>query len=154
IDRGGRRDVLDLAGAARAQGSGGRRDRVSHSPSLRSRLVRTVGVTAVLGLAATTASFIVVRGDVDRINQKRVNGPANDALGVPQQLVSEVDQVFATAKGAVAANGGDPRGFETVLGRGVRQSKTLAGMALVKKVKTGTQVLARVGETHLLGDGR
>jgi hypothetical protein len=43
-------------------------------------------VAAVLGIAATAASFVVVRGDVDRINQ-RIDRPGNDALLRLQDLV-------------------------------------------------------------------
>ena len=108
---------------------------MSKSPSLRFRLMRTVGVTAVLGVAATTASFVVVRGDVDRINQKRIDRPTTEALLRVEHLNAEVDQVLATANGAVAANDGDPKGFKAVLGPDVRSDPTLVGMALVTKVR-------------------
>jgi len=126
---------------------------MTRAPSLRARLVRTVGVAAVLGIAATTASFVVVRGDVDRINQQRIDGPGHDEVTALGDLRSSVDQVLATADGVVAASGRDPRRFEAVLGPPVQASSTLAGMALVTDGRQ-PHVLARVGDTHLLGDGR
>ena len=123
--------------------------------SLRSRLVRTVGVTMVLGLTATLASFAVARGDVARLNQKRIDRPATEALLGVQHLSAAVDQVLATANGVVATSKRpDPKRFVAVLRHDVDKSSTLAGMALVTNDRTRPRVLARIGATHLLGDGR
>src|SRR5438132_4895973 len=99
---------------------------MSHPPSLRGRLARTVAVTAVLGLAATTASFVVVRGDVDRFNQKCVDRPATDAVSSVQTLNLNVDQVIATANGVVATSRVvDPQRFVAVLRHDVLANPSL-----------------------------
>jgi hypothetical protein len=115
-------------------------------------LTRTVVVTAAIGLAATTAACVVVRNDVDRLNRRRVDRPATDALLGVQSLSASVDQVLATANGVVATSDLDARRFVQVLGPDVRRSPTLAGMALVADTGAGPRVAARVGDTHLLRD--
>ena len=92
------------------------------------------------GLAATTASFVVVRGDVDRINQERIDRNATDALLSVQHLTAAVDQVLATANGAVATSDADPKQFVAVLGPDVRSNPTLAGMALVTNARSRPRV--------------
>jgi len=118
------------------------------------RLVRTVIVTAVLGVAATAGSFVLVRNDVNRLDRQRVDRPATQALLGVQHLGSSVDQVLATADGVVASSGLDPQRFVAVLGPDVNARSTLAGMALVTDVAGRPRIVARVGDTHLLSSGR
>ena len=127
---------------------------MSRQRSLRARLVRTVIVTAVLGVAATAGSFVLVRNDVNRLDRQRVDRPATQALLGVQHLASSVDQVLATADGVVASSGLDPQRFVAVLGPDVNASSTLAGMALVTNTADRPRVVARVGDTHLLSSGR
>ena len=114
--------------------------------------MRTVVLTAVLGVVATSASFVVVRSDVRRLDQQRVDRPATQAVLGVQHLMASVDQVLATANGVVAATGLDPRHFVAVLGPDVRASSALAGIALVTHPTQLARVAARVGDTHLLSD--
>ncbi len=111
-------------------------------------LTRTVAVTAALGLVATTAAYVVVRTDVDRLNRRRVDRPATDALLGVQSLSASVDQVLATANGVVATSDLDARRFVQVLGPDVRRSATLAGMALVADTSAGPRVAARASATR------
>jgi hypothetical protein len=89
---------------------------VNAALSLRARVTRTIAVTAALGVAVTMLGYVVVRNDVDRLNQRRVDRPATEALLGVQQLTASVDQVLATANGVVAASGVDPERFVAVLG--------------------------------------
>jgi signal transduction histidine kinase/ActR/RegA family two-component response regulator len=123
---------------------------VSRHRSLRARMLRTVAVTAVIGIAATAASFVVVRNDVGRLDRRRVDRPATQALLGVQHLMASVDQVLATANGVVAASGLDAQRFRAVLGPDVNVSSTLAGIALVTHTGGSPRVVARVGDTHLL----
>jgi signal transduction histidine kinase/ActR/RegA family two-component response regulator len=127
---------------------------VNNGPALRSKVTRTIAVTAALGIAATTLAYVVVRNDVDRLNRRRVDRPATESLLGVQQLSASVDQVLATANGVVATSGVDPKRFVAVLGPDVRASETLAGMALVADTSSGPRIVARVGDTHLLRSGR
>jgi signal transduction histidine kinase len=104
----------------------------------------------VVGAIATSSLFFVVRSDVDKLDRERVDRPAGQALLVVQHLTAAVDQILATANGAVAASGVDPRRFAEVLGPGVRhEGDTLAGMALITRADA-TRIVSRIGDTHLL----
>ena len=119
--------------------------------SLRSRIIRTSVVIAVVGAIATASLFFVVRSDVDKLDRERVDRPAAQALLGVQHLTASVDQILATANGVVATSGLDPKRFVAVLAPGVNDNPNdaLAGMALVDR--TGApRVVARIGDTHLL----
>src|SRR5436190_1350890 len=85
---------------------------------VRRRVARACVTIVAIGLALTTSSYVLTRDVVTRLNHQRTDRPANAALLVVQQLSSAVDQVLATASGVVAASGGDPKRFVTVLGPG------------------------------------
>ena len=111
---------------------------------------RTVAVTAVVGITATAASFAFVRNDVGRLDRRRVDRPATQALLGVQNLMASVDQVLATANGVVATSGLDAQRFRAVLGPDVNANATLAGIALVTLTGGSPRIAARVGDTHLL----
>jgi len=123
------------------------------SAPAKSTLLRTVVVSAVLVLVATTASYAVVRSDVDRVNRRQIDTSATDPLLHVQNFSAQIDQVLGTANGVFAVSGHDPNRFKTVLGHGVRSSGTLAGMALVTNGRPRPRVVV-VGDPHLLGNGR
>ncbi len=121
--------------------------------SLRSRILRTSALIAVVGAIATSSLFVVVRGDVAKLDRERVDRPAAQALLGVQHLTASVDQILATANGVVATSGLDPKRFQAVLGPDVNASSTLAGMALIDRSRNGSRVVARVGDTSLLTAG-
>jgi PAS domain S-box-containing protein len=123
---------------------------MSGGMALRSRIARTVVVITTVGAIATASLFVVVRSDVEKLDRERVNRPAAQALLGVQSLTASVDQVLATANGVVATSDLDPQRFKAVLGPDVKDSKTLAGMALVIGTDRAQRVVARVGETRLL----
>src|SRR2546423_13175181 len=98
---------------------------------LRARAARSCAAVLAVGAALTSAAFVMVRGDVDRLSRQRIDRPAGQALLSVQHLTAAVDQVLATANGVYASGGGDPRRFAAVLGPDVDASPTLAGPALV-----------------------
>jgi len=98
---------------------------------VRGRVARACVTIVAIGLALTTSSYVLTRDVVTRLNHQRIDRPANAALLVVQQLSSAVDQVLATASGVVAASGGDPKRFVTVLGPDVASSSSLSGIALI-----------------------
>src|SRR5438874_5654098 len=117
---------------------------------VRRRVVRACVTIVALGLVLTTSSHVIARDVVTRLNHQRVDRPANAALLVVQQLSSAVDQVLATASGVVAASGGDPKRFVTVLGPDVASSSSLAGIALIDGNGGSRGKLTSVGDTTLL----
>jgi hypothetical protein len=66
-----------------------------------------------------------------------------------QQFSGAVDQVLATAAGAVDATNGNPQRFVEAMRPNVTSSQTLTGIALVERGGQ-TRVAARVGATPLL----
>jgi PAS domain S-box-containing protein len=117
---------------------------------VRRRVARACVTIVAIGLALTTSSYVITRDVVTRLNRQRIDRPANAALLVVQQLSSAVDQVLATASGVVAASGGDPKRFVTVLGPDVASSSSLAGIALVGRDRASSGGLTSVGDTTLL----
>src|SRR5438309_4956203 len=117
---------------------------------VRRRVARACVTIIALGLVLTTSSYVITRDVVTRLNRQRVDRPANAALLVVQQLSSAVDQVLATASGVVAASGGDPKRFVTVLGPDVASSSSLAGIALVNRDRGAGGRVTSVGDTTLL----
>ncbi len=118
--------------------------------TLRSRVVRSCAQALVVGVAATTVTFVVVRNDIDRLNRQRVDRPAAQALLSVQHFAAAVDQILAIADGVYATSGGDPARFTAVLAPDVAGNSTIAGMALVVKDARGARVAATVGVTPLL----
>jgi PAS domain S-box-containing protein len=114
------------------------------------RMTRACVTVAAIGLVLTASCFVVARDVENRLNHQRVVRPADAALLGVQQLSSAVDQVLSTAGGVVAATGGDPRRFVEVLGPDVDSSPTLAGIALVERVRATDRVATSVGDTTLL----
>jgi PAS domain S-box-containing protein len=117
---------------------------------VRRRVARACVTIVALGLALTTSSYVITRDVVTRLNHQRIDRPANAALLVVQQLSSAVDQVLATAGGVVAASGGDPKRFVTVLAPDVTSSSSLAGIALVDPHRGSGGGVTSVGDTTLL----
>src|SRR5437588_10173494 len=117
---------------------------------VRGRVARACVTIVAIGLALTTSSYVLARDVVSRLNHQRIDRPANAALLAVQQLSSAVDQVLATASGVVAASGGDPKRFVTVLGPDVASSSSLAGIALVDGGRGSRGSLTSVGDTTLL----
>jgi two-component system, cell cycle sensor histidine kinase and response regulator CckA len=117
---------------------------------VRRRVARACVTIVALGLVLTCSSYVITRDVVTRLNHQRVDRPANAALLVVQQLSSAVDQVLATASGVVAASGGDPKRFVTVLGPDVASSSSLAGIALVDRDRRAKGGVTVVGDTTLL----
>jgi PAS domain S-box-containing protein len=114
------------------------------------RVLRACVTIVAIGLVMTMTSFVFARDVVTRLGRQRVDRPANAALLGVQQMSSAVDQVLATAGGVVAATGGDPRRFVTVLGPDVVSSSSLAGIALVDRYRGAGRVVTKVGDTTLL----
>jgi PAS domain S-box-containing protein len=123
---------------------------VKRGVSLRSRIGRTAVVITAVGAIATASLYVVVRSDVEKLDRERVDRPAAQALLGVQSLTAAVDQILATANGVVATSGVDPQQFTAVLGPDVKNSSTLAGMALITGSGRAQRVVARVGDTRLL----
>jgi signal transduction histidine kinase/ActR/RegA family two-component response regulator len=117
---------------------------------VRGRVARACVTIAVVGLVLTVGAFALARDVVTRLDRQRVDRPANAALLAVQQLSSSADQVLATAAGVVAATGGDPHRFVSVLGPDVTASTSLAGIALVERSGVIDRVVTSVGDTSLL----
>ncbi len=123
---------------------------MSRARPLRARAARSCAAVLVVGIALTSAAFVVVRGDVNRLSRQRIDRPAGQALLSVQHLTAAVDQVLATANGVYATSGGDPARFAEVLGPDVQASPTIAGLALVVNDGRGVRRAATVGTTALL----
>jgi PAS domain S-box-containing protein len=123
---------------------------VTKSRALGMRMTRACVTVAAIGLVLTASCFVVARDVESRLNHQRVERPADAALLGVQQLSAAVDQVLSTAGGVVAATGGDPLRFDAVLGPDVDSSPTLAGIALVERVRGADRVVTSVGDTTLL----
>src|SRR5207249_9283908 len=117
---------------------------------VRRRVARACVTIVAIGLALTPSSHVLTRDVVPRLNHQRTDRPANAALLVVQQLSSAVDQVLATASGVVAASGGDPKRFVTVLGPDVASSSSLSGIALIDGDGGSRGKVTPVGDTTLL----
>jgi signal transduction histidine kinase len=117
---------------------------------MRARVLRPTAAIVVVGIALTSAAFVVVRHDVERLSRQRIDRPASDALRSVQHLTGAVDQLLATANGVYATSGGDAKRFSAVLGRDVLASPTIEGLALIVAGDTRIQSVARVGNTTLL----
>ena len=65
---------------------------------------RAGAATLGAGLLVTTALVVLVEYQVDRIRRDRVDAPAQQPLLTVEHLTSSVDQVLATANGAVCGS--------------------------------------------------
>ena len=111
------------------------------------RMTRACVTVAAIGLVLTASCFVVARDVESRLNHQRVERPADAALLGVQQLSAAVDQVLSTAGGVVAARRAATPAFVAVLGPDVDSSPTLAGIALVERVR-GTDRWSRRSATR------
>jgi signal transduction histidine kinase/CheY-like chemotaxis protein len=114
--------------------------------------LRACALTFVAGLAFTSVALLAVRSEVARLTRQQLDQPAAQAAISAQHLAASVNQVLATANGAIAAGGVDSSRFTAVFGPEIRAGGTLAGMALIDRTGDVPRVTANLGATPLLAE--